>query len=463
MTSSTPSPKPGSGRIDRRAVLRGVGVAMSLPWLEAMLPNTLVRAGSVARAAPAVGAPLRMAFLFIPNGVDPAGWYPTGSGRDYRLSPGLEPLAEHREHFSVLRGLAHRNATALGDGPGDHARSAACFLTGAHPYKTSGRDIRVGISVDQLAARAVGDSTLLPSLEIGCEPALQSGSCDSGYSCAYSANMSWRSASQPNLKEIRPREVFERLFGINRPGEPTDERARRLATRKSILDYVRSDARRLNQALGSTDRMRMEEYTEGVRSLERRIELLENESRDPESFAAIEPVEGVPADYRDHVRLMNDMMVLAFRLDQTRIASFMLANEGSNRSFPFLGVKDGHHHISHHKGDVGMIDQIQAINRFQSEMLADLLTKMRGVEEPGGTLLDNSMVVFGSAIRDGNRHNHDDLPVILAGGGGGTLDPGRHVTWPKGTPLCNLYVSMLQRMGVGVDAFADSTGELKGI
>lgn len=459
MTANARTPRP----VDRRTVLRGMGVAMSLPWLEAMVPSALARAGSSAAAAGSAGAPLRMAFLYIPNGVDPAGWFPSGEGRDYTLSEGLEPLAEHREHFSVLRGLAHRNATALGDGPGDHARSAACFLTGAHPHKTAGRDIRVGVSVDQFAARSLGGETLLPSLEIGCEPALQSGSCDSGYSCAYSANMSWRSATQPNLKEIRPREVFERLFGINRPGEPADARARRLAARKSILDYVRDDVRRLDGSLGATDRTRMEEYADGVRSLERRIEMLEGAARDPEAFESMQPVDGVPADYREHVRLMNDMLVLAFRLDQTRIATFMLANEGSNRSFPFLDVKDGHHHISHHKGDEGMIDQIRRINRFQSEMLADLLTKMRAVEEPGGTLLDNSMIVYGSAIHDGNRHNHDDLPVILAGGGGGTLDPGRHLHWSRGTPLCNLYVSMLQRMGLDVDTFADSTGALKGL
>ena len=249
-------------------------------------------------------------------------------------SPGLEPLGEHRRHFTVLRGLGHRNARALGDGPGDHARSAACFLTGAHPYKTAGRDIRVGVSVDQVAARELGHHTLLPSLEIGCEPAMQSGSCDSGYSCAYSANMSWRSATQPNLKEIRPREVFERLFGLGDAGGSAEQRARRLHARKSILDYVREDARRLDGELGSTDRRRMEEYTEGVRALERRIENLERAQQDPEAFASLAPVEGVPADYREHVELMNDMLVLAFQLDQTRIATFMLANEGSNRSFP---------------------------------------------------------------------------------------------------------------------------------
>lgn len=451
----------GHEQLDRRTLLRGLGVAVALPWLEAMSPNTLVRAGSIARAAlvPAV-APLRAAFLFIPNGVDPPAWYPTGEGRDYLLSPALEPLAPLKDKFSVLSGLAHRNAAALGDGPGDHARSAACFLTGAHPYKTSGRDINVGVSVDQVAAKSVGFETHLPSLEIGCEPALQSGSCDSGYSCAYSANISWRTASQPNLKEIKPREVFERIFGFGPRGESAEARGIRLSVRKSILDYIRDDTRRLNDRLGVADRRRMDEYSESVRALERRIEMFERQSFDPEAYESSKPVEGIPPDYRDHVKLMNDMLVLAFRLDQTRVASFMLANEGSNRSFPFIEVSEGHHHLSHHKGDEGMIAKIRKINRFQSEMLADLLFKLDGVQEQGGSLLDNSMIVFGSAIADGNRHNHHDLPIVLAGGGRGTLQPGRHVTYDQNTPLSNLYVAMLRRMGVDVDSFADSNGEL---
>jgi len=453
-----------TGQLDRRTMLRGLGVAVALPWLEVMRPNTLVRAGSIAGAAQAgVSAPLRAAFLFIPNGVDPPAWHPTGTGSDYQLSSALEPLAPHKGKFSVLSGLAHRNAAALGDGPGDHARSSACFLTGAHPYKTSGRNISVGVSVDQVAANAVGMRTHLPSLEIGCEPALQSGNCDSGYSCAYSANISWRTPSQPNLKEIRPREVFERLFGFGPSVEAAEGRAERIDRRKSILDYVREDTNRLNDRLGVADRRRVDEYSESVRALERRIQMFEQESFDPEAFESSRPVEGVPADYREHVGLMNDMLVLAFRLDQTRIASFMLANEGSNRSFPFIDVSEGHHHLSHHKGDEGMIEKIRRINRFQSEMLADLLVKMDSVEEPGGTLLDNSMIVYGSAIADGNRHNHDDLPIILAGGGAGTLQPGRHVVYDSKTPLSNLYVSMLQRMGVDVDSFADSTGSLPGI
>ena len=451
-------------QLDRRSVLRGVGAAVALPWLEAMTPDNFARAGSLLPSGPAAAAsPLRSAFLFIPNGVDVKGWYCEGEGTDFQLSDALKPLEPMREKFSILSGLDHRNAKALGDGPGDHARSAACFLTGAHPYKTAGRDIQVGISVDQFAAQQVGGATVLPSLEIGCEPALQSGNCDSGYSCAYSANISWRSKSMPNLKEIRPRDVFERLFGFGSPGETSDSRTRRIETRKSILDFVRSDTRRLNDRLGTDDRHRMAEYTESVRSVEQRIERYERETFDPESFESNRPVAGTPSDYREHVKLMNDMLVLAFRIDQTRIATFMLANEGSNRRFPFIGVDEGHHHLSHHKGDAVMIEKIRKINQFQSEVLLDLLTKMDGVEESDGTLLDNSMLLFGSAIGDGNRHNHDDLPLILAGGGRGTLDPGRLVRHDPGTPVCNLFVSMLQRMGVAADSFGDSNGRLEAI
>ena len=451
-------------QLDRRSVLRGLGTAVALPWLEAMTPDRFARAGSALASAPVTPAsPLRSAFVFIPNGVDVDGWYCAGEGDDYQLSDSLAPLAPMREKFSILSGLDHRNAKALGDGPGDHARSAACFLTGAHPYKTAGRDIQVGISVDQLAAQHVGGATALPSLEIGCEPALQSGSCDSGYSCAYSANISWRTKSLPNLKEIRPRDVFERLFGFGARGESGESRARRLEMRKSILDFVRSDARRLNDRLGTDDRQRMAEYTDGIRSIERRIERYEQETLDPEAFESNRPVDGVPSDYREHVKLMNDMLVLAFRIDQTRIATFMLANEGSNRRFPFIGVDEGHHHLSHHKGDEAMIEKIRRINRFQSEALLDLLSKMDAVQESDGSLLDNSMLLFGSAIGDGNRHNHDDLPLILAGGGRGTLSPGRLIRHEPGTPVCNLFVSMLQRMGVETDSFGDSNGMLETI
>ncbi|MCA9284277.1 MAG: DUF1552 domain-containing protein, partial [Phycisphaerales bacterium] len=443
-----------------RTLLRGLGVAVALPWLESALPARLLRGASACAGVVAGTPPTRLAFVFIPNGVDPGAWMPTCDGRDARLPPSLSPLEPFRERFSVLQGLAHRNAQALGDGPGDHARSAACFLTGAHPVKTAGRDIAAGVSVDQFAAQRIGRRTALASLELGCEPALQSGDCDSGYSCAYSANISWRTPVQPNLKEIRPREVFERLFGMGPAGESAAARAQRLAARQSILDFVRDDAHRLERRLGGSDRQRLDEYLDGVRALERRIESIERAAMDPAESIGEPPAPGTPADYRDHVRLMNELLVLAFRLDRTRIASFMLANEGSNRSFPFLEIPEGHHHLTHHGGNEAMVEKVRRINRFQSEMFADLLQRMDAVKEGEGTLLDHSMVLFGSAIADGNRHNHDDLPILLAGGGGGTLDPGRRVAFDSGTPLCNLFLSMLDRMGVEADRFGDSTGHL---
>ena len=464
-------------RIDRRTMLRGAGAAIALPWLEAMASETLALAGSSAlrrarSAAAATGvpaggsaaaAPLRMVHAFIPNGVDPAAWMPDPGQAAGPLPPSLAPLEELRQRFTVIRGLAHHNARPLGNGPGDHARYAACFLTGAHPVKTAGDDIAAGVSVDQVAAAAIGDRTPLASLELGCEPAMSSGDCDSGYSCAYSANISWRSPSRPNLKEIRPRAVFERLFAMGPEGESPAARQRRLAARRSILDFVTQDADRLQGSLGRDDRHRMDEYLEGVRALERRIQRVARATEDPSEVAGFDVPEGVPGDYAEHVRLMNELLVMALRQDRTRIATFMLANEGSNRPFPFLEVREGHHHLSHHGGDEHKVEQVRRINRFQSEMLADLLRRMDAVAEPGGTLLDHTMLVFGSAIRDGNRHDHDDLPVILAGGSAAGLTPGRLMQVPAGTPMCNLHLAMLHRMGVAEPRFGDSTGVLAGI
>ncbi|MFK7962110.1 MAG: DUF1552 domain-containing protein [Phycisphaerales bacterium] len=471
-------------RLDRRTALRGFGAAVALPWLDAMVSETSALAGSTAlsrrRAAAAAemaagtaqaagtaaasgAAPVRMVHCFVPNGVDPGAWFPAGDDAAASATPlptSLEPLEGLRDRFTMIRGLSHDNARAKGDGPGDHARSSACFLTGAHPVKTAGDDIAAGVSVDQIAAQRIGNRTPLASLELGCEPALRSGNCDSGYSCAYSANISWRSPTQPNLKEVRPRAVFERLFAMGPEGESAKARARRLTRRKSILDYVSGDARRLESELGVNDRHRMGEYLESVRALEKRVEAMERATDDPSEVAGFDVPRGVPGDYREHVRLMNELIVLALRTDRTRVATFMLANEGSNRPFPFLDVAEGHHHLSHHGGDESMVTKIQRINRFQSELFADLVRRMDEVDEPGGSLLDHSMVLFGSAIRDGNRHDHHDLPVLLAGGGGGTLRPGRVVTVPKKTPMCNLLLSMLHRMEVQVPSFGDSTGEL---
>jgi len=445
-------------RINRRTFLRGAGTALALPLLES------VSLGAAER-------PKRLAFLFVPNGMSMPDWKPQAAGSDYTLPSLLQPLAAHRDDFLVISNLAQLNARALGDGPGDHARSAACFLTGAHPVKTAGRNIRAGVSVDQLAARHLGRSTAVPSLELGTEPARQSGNCDSGYSCAYSSNLSWRTPHSPMGKEVQPRIVFERLFRMGPEGESGAARAERLHARRSILDYVRDDANRLTKRLGVTDRRKLEEYFTGIRELERRIDMLEPAQPGDEIHIWNEPVEealrappgGVPRDYRAHVRLMYDMLVLAFRLDRTRVATFMLANEGSNRNYAFVGASGGHHHISHHKGDKQKIEKIRRINHFHAEQLAYFLGKLKEVREGDGTLLDSTAVVYGSAISDGNRHNHDDLPILVAGRGGGIVQPGRHLVAEARTPLCNLYVSLLRGVGVPTERFGDSTGALTGL
>jgi hypothetical protein len=459
-----------SGHLSRRTVLRGMGTALALPWLEAMLPSSLaaVASGAQQLGSQAGSPPIRAAFLFIPNGVDPPAWMPKTTGPGYVLPPSLEPLAGVRDRFSIVSGLAHRNAQALGDGPGDHARSASCFLTGAHPVKTAGTDINVGMSVDQVLANAIGHQTPLPSLELGCEPAMRSGACDSGYACAYSGNISWRTAQQPNLKEIRPREVFERLFRMGMGRENAAARAHRLKSRRSILDFVSQDSQQLNNRLGRADQNRMDEYFDGVRALERRLEMIERVTLDPEAareLGGITPEDlprGTPADYREHVAIMSDLMVLAFKLDQTRVTSFMLANEGSNRSFPYIEVSEGHHHLSHHRGDQAMVEKIRRINHFQSGLLANVIKKLDAVQEGDGTLLDHTMLVWGSAISDGNRHNHDHLPVIVAGGSAAGVNLGQHIQVEEGTPMCNLYTGMLGQLTEGqvTEKFGDATGTL---
>lgn len=444
--------------VTRRTMLRGMGTAMALPWLESMaLPAARM---SRALGAATTGPPTRLAFLFVPNGVHIPHWKPDGTGAAWTPSPLLQPLTRVREHVSVLSGLAHHNAKALGDGPGDHARSAACFLTGAHPHKTAGADIAVGISVDQVVAGHLEGRTRFSSLELGCEGGRQSGDCDSGYACAYSTNISWRSARTPNAKETNPRHLFERLFETGPGRESMEARAERLRTRRSILDYVRSDAKRIGAGLGQADRQRLDEYFESVRQLERRIELVETMEQDPSQLISFERPSGIPGDFREHLDLMSELMVLAFKLDMTRVSSFMWSNEGSNRSYPFLEIPEGHHQLSHHKGDASKIEKIRRIDQFHVEQFARFVERLAAEPEGEGTLLDNSMVVFGSAIGDGNRHNHDDLPILLAGGGGGTLSPGRHIAHEPDTPLCNLYTSLLDRMDVPSGSFGDSTGKL---
>jgi hypothetical protein len=443
--------------LSRRTVLRGLGAAVSLPLLEAMLPDALGITLPKAASKP----PLRMAFVYVPNGVNVAEWTPAEEGDEYELSRTLAPLVPVKDDLLVLSGLAQRRAYANGDGPGDHARAMSTFLTGVQVRKTAGADIRAGISVDQVAASKVGKATRFASLEIGCEQIRDAGNCDSGYSCAYSNNLSWRSETTPNYKEIDPRQVFDRLFGA--PGKTDAGKDKRDLYRKSILDYVAEDAQALRGKLGSTDQHKLDEYLCGIREIELRIardqprvEIGENKLHRPTGGYSREK-------YQEHLRIMADLLVLAFQGDQTRISTFAFANDGSNRSYRFIDVPDGHHDLSHHGGDKVKLSKIQKINQFHTTQFAYLLQKLKSVKEGAGTLLDSCMIVYGSGIGDGNRHNHNELPILLAGKGGGTIETGRHVRFPRDTPLNNLYLTLLDRMGAPVDALGDSTGRLKGL
>ncbi len=439
--------------IARRTFLKGLGTAMALPVLEAMLPlSALASTGS------SVAKPVRMAYMFVPNGMSMPQWTPAAEGA-LELSPLLQPLNSVRNSVNVLTNLAQVNAFALGDGPGDHARSTAVWLTGVHPKKTAGADIANGISADQVAAQKIGHLTKFASLEIGCERGATAGNCDSGYSCAYSSNISWRSASTPNAKEVNPRLIFERLFGNGNSAE----KAQKDFFRQSILDAVIEDAAKLKGRLGARDQFKLDEYFSSVREIEVRLAKFEKENAMLAIAAGSKP-EGIPSNYGEHIRLMGDMMILAFQTDLTRVCTFMFANDGSNRSYRDIGVSDGHHEVSHHGRDAKKLESKLKIDAYHIEQLAYILNKMQNTKDvDGSSLLDNSMVVYGAGISDGDRHNHDELPVLMAGKGGGSIKTGRHIILPKKTPMNNLFLTMLDKVGVNVETLGDSTGKLQGI
>lgn len=442
-----------TNRLSRRTMLRGVGASIALPWLECMAP--------AARAATAGAPPVRLAFVFMPNGVNYDAWEPKGDGKSFTLSATLEPLAAVRQHLNIYTGLTLKKARANGDGPGDHARSSASFLTGQQARKTSGNDIKNGVSVDQIAASEIGGRTRLPSLELGCEHGPSAGNCDSGYSCAYSSNISWRDETTPMAKLIDPAAAFERLFGDATQAAAAQER---LSRRRSILDLVLEDSRDLASRLGASDRRKLDQFQSSVRDIELRVERARNESSPVKLPSAPAPA-GIPDKVSDHIDLMADMLTLAFQTDSTRVASLMLAVDGSNRAFPEIGIKEGHHHLSHHQNNREMIDKIRKIDRFHVERFARLIQKMSETPEGDGSLLDNTLILLGSGIGDGNRHNHEDLPIVVAGrggarAGGNAIETGRVVRSPKETPLCNLYLSMLERAGCAQTSFGDSTAAL---
>ncbi|MCH2182099.1 MAG: DUF1552 domain-containing protein [Mariniblastus sp.] len=442
--------------LSRRTVLRGMGTMVALPWLEG-----IASARTTARTANGFDSPVRMAFLYVPNGMHMQDWLPGGSeSRNFSLPKILEPVARHRQQMNLLTGLTLDGAYSHGDGGGDHARSVASYLTGAHPRKTDGKDISNGVSVDQVAANQIGHLTRFPSLELGTEESAQAGRCDSGYSCLYTSNLSWRTRTSPLAKEVNPAAVFSRLFGGPNRAENRIAEMKRRERRQSVLDFVRQDAKKLEHQLGKADRRKLDEYLFAVREIERRIAASEKLGEVEVDVPDFPRPAGVPAEFGQHVKLLFDMMVLAFQTDSTRVISFMYTNAGSNRSYRNLGISGGHHHLSHHGGSREKQEQISQINRYHVELLGYLLDRLQSIDEGGRSLLDNSMIVYGSGIADGNSHRHTNLPIALFGEGGGSIQTGRKIDCAPGTPLTNLYCSLLDRVGAKVDTFSDSTGRI---
>jgi hypothetical protein len=436
--------------LPRRSFLKGMGAVIALPVLDAMTP---------AFAAPRLQArPVRLGFTYVPNGITMVDWTPKGTGTGFEFSRVMKPLEPFRQDMLVMSGLAQRNGQALGDGPGDHARAAASYLTGVHPRKTAGADIQNGISVDQVAAQQIGSATRFASLELGCDDSRTIGNCDSGYSCAYTNSLAWRGPATPMPPETNPRLVFERLFGDIDTSLSPEVRARRLMYRRSILDLVNERTTKLASTLGPTDRRKLDEYLTSIREIEQRIEKAEKDMTG--LTPTIDKPTGVPVLYADYVNLMFDLQLIAFQADQTRIVTMMMGREGSMRTYPELGVPDPHHPLTHHRGNPEWIERVTKINTLHMELFAGFIKKMKETPDGDGSLLDHSIIVYGSGLSDGNRHTHEDLPIAVLGHGGG-FRMGSHLAYSKGTPLTNLFLTLLDRAGVQQETIGDSTGRIE--
>lgn len=455
-------------KIPRRTFLRGTTAMLGLPLLEAMgkvLPTASPQALAGSSVKPVVQAPVRMACLYFPNGVWEKNWFPTTPGRDFELPSSLEPLARHKQDLLVFSGLDKKHSHG-GDG---HYAKTANFLTGLPVRKTAGKDISVGgLSIDQLCAQKIGSLTPLPSLELGIDPVISGIDSVVGYTRLYGCYISWKSPQAPIAREINPQLAYERLFGVIRGNQASARDRRRSEDNRALLDLVFDDARRLRGRLGRDDQFKLDEYLDAVRDVETRLEFFSKP--DPREWHPLtQPGQnlvapkGAPGDHQEHVRLMLDLMVLAFWTDSTRLSTFMFANDVSGKNFSALvpGASGSHHEFSHHQNKAEKYEPYSKINRWHSEQLAYFIEKLRSIKEGERNLLDNSMILFGSSMSDGNRHDPNNLPIVLAGRAGGKIDTGRYIACPKNTPLCNLYVSMLERMGTPVDAFGDSTAALE--
>jgi hypothetical protein len=431
-------------KVSRRLFLGGAGAVLALPMLESAMPRTVRAEDGIAR---------RFLAFYVPNGIHMQAWTPAAVGANYELTPILSPLEEVRKKLLVLTGLD--NTPGQPEGPGDHAGGTSAFLTCRHVVKTEGADIKNGISVDQVIAGQVGHLTRIPSMQLGTDGGSSSGGCDSGYSCAYTRNISWASETQPLSKTVSPQVVFDQLFGGLDPEATEAEKAKRLLYRRSVLDYVLGEATSLSGKLGKTDQRKLEEYMDGVRELELKL--------DKGTGPVCTPIDKPPSDldYPAKVKLMCDLMALAFQCDATRVITFMIRNAGSGMSHDFVGAPGSHHDISHHNSDPGKYDLLTKIDTWEVAQLAYLLKKLDGIQEGAGTVLDNTAVFFSSEIADGNGHNHTNMPVLLAGGLAGAFTPGRHIKYDGGPAMANLFISIMNGFGMGSMTFGDNgTGPL---
>jgi hypothetical protein len=438
--------------LGRRTFLRGMGTAIALPVLDAMAPAF---ASSRIPGKP----PVRLGFVYVPNGMDMRNWTPGYEGKLGELPRTLKPLEPFKDDMLLLSNLTHNNGRALLDGPGDHGRCCGTYLTGVHVRKSE-VNIQASVSCDQIVANEIGHLTRFPSLEIGIEDARQAGDCDSGYSCAYTNNMAWRNETQPLPPILNPRELFERLFGSDAHLTP-EARERRRMFRRSILDFVTEDTRKLQADLGPTDQRKLDEYLSSIRDIEKQIEQAEKFGTkvDP----GMDKPYGIPADFAEHFQLMTNMLTVAFQADLSRVFTFLVTREGSSRPYREVGIPDGHHPLTHHRNDPAMMGKVAQINHYHMTQFAQWIQKLKSTPEGDSTLLDNSMIVYGAGLSDGNRHLHHDLPTAILGRGAGYLSSGRHLVYRKETPMANLHRTLMDRMGARVDFFGDSTGKLDGL
>jgi hypothetical protein len=439
--------------LSRRTLLRGAGAAIALPALDAMAP-------ALASSQLPGPRPVRMAFVYVPNGIDMRNWTPSEDGPlPAQLPRILRPLEPFRKDITILSNLTHNGGRALLDGAGDHGRCCGGYLSSVHVRK-SFVDIQAGVSMDQIVANAIGHKTRFPSLEVGLEDARQAGDCDSGYSCAYTNNLAWRSETQPLPPILDPRALFERLFGAGAELSP-EARARQAKYRRSILDFVQNDTRKLESTLGASDRRKIDEYLSSIRSIE--LQLQKAEKDNAVINPGMEKPYGVPADFAEHFKLMTDMITVAFQADLSRIVTFLVTREGTSRPYREIGIPDGHHPLTHHMNKPELLEKVTQINTYHVQQFAGWIEKLKAAREGDSNVLENSMIVYGAGLSDGNKHTHEDLPTLIAGGGGGYIRGGRRITARRETPMSNLFLTMMDRMGVQVDHFGDATGRLAGL